>query len=544
MLRGAGCRNNWAMLRRISSLAVVLLVCAPFLRAQIASCGPTVYDCAVFYVQHQQFREAIGVLSNLLRESPQNLRALNLLGIAFTETGQIEKANSAFSQALAVDPHFFPARKNLAINQFNRKRTADAAAQFSEVLKDAPDDQIAQLYLGEIKFRNKNFPAALKHYEKGRTKISLQTSWVLHYAECLLAAKDVEKATGVLKLLPDKNAEDRFQAGILLGKANAYAQAAEFFASARQKYSDPYTAGYNEVLMLVKAAKYPQAIQSFQELVSEGHKTAELYNLASEAYLNSNRVQEAYDAMRTGTQIEPESEDNYVDLASVCLEHEEYSLGTDILDVGIHYVPNSYRLYIQRGVTYVMRGAIEAAEKDFETAASLAPDKSLPYLALSWVWIQNGKSAKAVQVLREKSRLPNFDYLVPYAFGVALVHSGVESGSPAGEEAVKAFETSISRNSKFSHSHSELGKLLFKSGEIDRAIAELTLATAIDPEDAAPFYVLAQAYRRKGQPVEANQMLARVHQLHSDEHNQDLKKQLIKLVRQDSSPISQAPVIR
>src|SRR5436305_14336407 len=79
MLPGAGCRNNWAMLRRISSLAVVLLVCAPFLRAQIASCGPTVYDCAVFYVQHQQFREAIGVLSNLLRESPQTLRALNLL---------------------------------------------------------------------------------------------------------------------------------------------------------------------------------------------------------------------------------------------------------------------------------------------------------------------------------------------------------------------------------------------------------------------------------------------------------------------------------
>jgi len=119
------------------------------------------------------------------------------------------------------------------------------------------------------------------------------------------------------------------------------------------------------------------------------------------------------------------------------------------------------------------------------------------------------------------------------------VHSGVESGSPAGEEAVKAFETSISRNSN-SHSHSELGKLLFKSGEIDRAIAELKLATAIDPEDAAPLYVLAQAYRRKGQPVEANQMLTRVHQLHSDEHNQDLKKQLIKLVRQDTGPISQA----
>ncbi len=521
-------------------LCALLVGLTGSLRAQVPTCGSTAYDCAGFYVQHQNFPSAIRLLDDLLRESPQDLKAINLLGIAFTETGQMEKANSAFARALAVDPHFFPARKNLAINQFNRKRYADAAAQFTQVLQDAPDDEIAHLYLGEVNFQRKNFVSASKHYGKGRAKLSLQAVWLLHYAECLLAVKDVSKATSVLNLLPERDANDRFQAGVLLGKANAYAEAVDFFASARRLYSDPYTAAYNQVLMLVKAAKYPQAIQTFQELVSEGYKTAELYNLGAEAYLNSNRVQEAYDAMRTGTQIEPQAEDNYLDLASLCLEHEEYSLGTDILNVGIQYVPNSYRLYIQRGVTYVMRGSIDAAEKDFETAASLSPDQSLPYLALSWVWIQNGKSAKAVEVLREKSKQPNFDYLVPYAFGVALVHSGIESGTPAAEEAIRAFETSISRNSKFPHSHSELGKLLFKTGQIDLAISELKIAIALDPEDAAPFYVLAQAYRRKGQSNEANQMLARVSQLHSSEHTQDLKKQLIKLVRQDTNPISPA----
>jgi predicted Zn-dependent protease len=528
------------MLRGITLLCALLAGSTVALCAQIPSCGPTEYDCAVFYVQHQRFQEAISSLSSLLRESPRDLKAFNLLGIAFTEAGQIENADRAFQQALAVDPHFFPARKNIAINEYNGKRYAAAAAQFREVLKDAPGDEIAHLYLGETDFRDKNLSAALKHYENGRSKISLQTAWTLHYAECLLAAQEVSKATAVLNLLPEKDSEDRFQAGLLLGKANAYAQAADFFASARERYSDPYAAGYNEVLMLVKAAKNPQAIQTFKQLVSEGHKTAELYNLASEAYLNSNRVQEAYDAMRTGTQIEPGAEDNYLDLASICLEHEEYSLATDILNVGLHYVPNSYRLHIQRGVTYVMRGAIDTAEKDFESAADLAPDKSLPYLALSWVWIENGKSAKAVEVLREKSKQPNFDYLVPYAFGIALVRSGIESGSPAGEEAIQAFRASIDRNSKFSHSHSELGKLLLQSGQIDRAITELKIAATLDPDDAAPFYVLARAYRKKGQQAAANQMLARVSQLHSSDHNLDLKKQLIKLVRQNPGTTPQA----
>jgi len=528
------------MLRRILLSCALLASLTVPLRARGASCGSTQYDCAVFYVQHQRFSQAISLLSRLVSESPADLKALNLLGIALTESGSIDAANNAFAQALAINPHFFPARKNLAINEFNQKHYAQAAPEFRNILQDAPGDEIANVYLGEIDFKNKDFTAAAKHYQAARAKISVQPSWLLHYAECLLVSRSVEKATAVLKLLPEQDSEDRFQAGILLAKAEAYRPAARLFASSRKTYHDAYTAGYDEMLMHVKAAEYAEAIGTFEDLLRDGHKTAELYNLAAEAYLNMNRVQEAYDAMRAGTQIEPESEDNYIDLASICLEHQEYSLGTDILNVGIHYAPKSYRLYIQRGVTYVMRGNIDSAEKDFESAATLAPDKSLPYLALSWVWIEDGKSSKAVSVLREKANEPAFDYLVPYAFGVALLHSGIEPGSPDAQEAIKAFELSITRNSKFSNAHSELGKLLFKAGEIDRAIPELKLATELDPEDAAPFYVLAQAYRKKGQSAEAAKMLAKVSELHSDEHKQDLKKQLIRLVRQDTTSQAQA----
>ncbi len=534
------------MLRQVMRLsaATLILWASADLRAQSAPCGPTEYDCAVFYVQHQRFQEAIVSLNNALRRSPQDLKALNLLAITLTETGQIEKADSVFKQALITDPHFYPARKNLGINEFNSRHTTEAAAQFNEVLKDAPSDEIAHLYLGEINFGHRNFPAALKHYERGQSRIALKTPWILHYAQCLLTQSNVAKANTVLKMLPENDAEERFQAGLLLGRANAYAQAAEFFGSAKKRYSDPYTAGYNQLLMLIKAANYPDAMQTFKNLVGDGYKTAELYNVVSEAYLKSGRVQEAYDALRTATQIEPESEDNYVDLASVCLEYEEYSLGKDIIDVGIHYIPNSYRLYIQRGVTFVMRGALDSAEKDFETASSIASDRSLPYFALGWIWIQSGQTEKAVKVLREKSKMPGIDYLVPYVFGVALIHSGAESGTAAADEAVQAFEASIRLNAKFSHSHAELGKLLFKQGEFDRAIPELRAATALDPNDSGPLYTLAQAYRKKGQKAAADQMMARVTQLHSQDHGQDLKKELVRLVRRDASSSLQAQAAR
>ena len=181
----------------------------------------------------------------------------------------------------------------------------------------------------------------------------------------------------------------------MLGRADAYAPAAEFFGSARKRYSDPYVAGYNQLLMLVRAARYAEAIQLFKNLVAEGHNRAELYNVVSEAYIKTGQLQQAYDVLRTATKIEPQAEDNYVDLASVCLEYEDYPLGKEILDVGIHYIPNSYRLYIQRGVTFVMRGSLDAAEQDFQTASNLAPEKSLPYFALGWVWVQSGTNRKS-----------------------------------------------------------------------------------------------------------------------------------------------------
>jgi hypothetical protein len=56
-------------------------------------------------------------------------------------------------------------------------------------------------------------------------------------------------------------------------------------------------------------------------------------------------------------------------------------------------------------------------------------------------------------------------------------------------------------------------------------------------------YVLAQAYRKKGQKVEADEMLAKIAHLHSDDHNLDVRRELKRLVRQDmaASPRQATP---
>src|SRR5689334_17438047 len=108
----------------------------------------TAYDCAVAQVERQEFALAIDTLTQqVLPQSPRNLKALNLLGIALTSAGRVEEAATRFEEALKIDPSFVPARKNLAINEFARGRFDAAQRDFEQVLARAPDDEVTHVHL-------------------------------------------------------------------------------------------------------------------------------------------------------------------------------------------------------------------------------------------------------------------------------------------------------------------------------------------------------------------------------------------------------------
>ena len=98
----------------------------------------------------------------------------------------------------------------------------------------------------------------------------------------------------------------------------------------------------------------------------------------SRAYAKAGRIKEAYDALREASRLEPAVAEHYIDLAMLCLEHENYDLGLEIVDVGLKHRPDSSMLYLQRGVVLAMKGAIEQAEKEFDRASRAAPDDPAP----------------------------------------------------------------------------------------------------------------------------------------------------------------------
>jgi tetratricopeptide (TPR) repeat protein len=263
-----------------------------------------------------------------------------------------------------------------------------------------------------------------------------------------------------------------------------------------------------------------------------------LYNLVARAHLRAGRVEESYEALRTATHIAPGVEENYVDLATICLDHENFDLGLEIVDIGLQNRPDSALLHLQRGAMMAIRADHARAEMEFDAARRLAPDLAAPYAGLAMIWMQTGRTGQAVDVLRAES-LRRRDHVVPYMFAVALLRSGIDPAGPESREAVDALRTSIAANGRFAPSRSELGRLLLKRDDVDGAVRELEQATALDPENTVAIYNLAQAYRKKGDRARAADLLSRLSKLNAQERGDDaaaeLKRTVTKIVRDGSA---------
>ena len=496
-------------------------------------CEAVSYDCAVAQVERQQFAAAIRLLDQLVLTEPRNLSVLNLLGVALSAAGRRDAGSARFREALAIDAAFYPASKNLAVNELEAGRTTNARTLFESVLVHAPDDEVVHAYLGEIHFNAGAHAAALTHYDKSRARVFSDARVTIHYAESLMRQGRKPEALATLDRLP-QDAAIQFEAGLALGRAGAHADAARFFGLARPGYTDPYVAGFNQTLMLVEAGDHAGAIRVAEEMLAGDAKRAELQSLLSRAYYGSGRIKDAYDALRTAARLEPETEEHYVDLAMICLDLENHDLGLEIVDVGLHYRPSSPLLHLQRGVLLAMKAQLGDAEKAFEQARRLAPDRPAPHAALAMVWMQTGHTDQAVEMLRKEARRRK-DHIVPYTFAVALVRSGVDPASPAADEAIGALRASIRANGDFAPARSQLGRLLLKRNDLDGAIRELEQATALDPEATAALYNLGQAYIKKGDKVRAAELLERVSRMNAAERGDDpdgeLKRTVVRIVK-------------
>jgi tetratricopeptide (TPR) repeat protein len=477
---------------------------------------------------------AIAILEPLIKSQPGDYKALTLMGMALSANDKNRDAIPSFEHALSVRPAYPPALKGLAMSEMTLNQRAAARKHFDELLAVIPGDGAAHIGLAEIAFAQSNFAEAVQQFEQSGLLYRQDARLALKYARANLQLNEIAKATAALNSIPESaGAQLHFEAGTLLASLKNYDSAARQFELALPAYPDQYSAGFNLVLARVNAQKFSEAIEAGQKLIAAGNRKAELYNVLSEAYEKAGQTKEAYDALRTASQLEPSDEANYVDLITLCIDHKNYDLASEIAGIGLARLPASQRLHLQLGVVLAMKAQLEEAKKQFQLAATLAPDRSLPPVALALVSMQMNQPGEAVQQLRSRVRqFPN-DYLALWFLGEALNRSGIVPGSPGQKEAVEALKRSVQLNPNISQSQELLGKLLARDGNFEEAAMHLERAITLESENVGAMYQLAQVYSRIGNAPRAKQLFAKVSKMKAEDRENFANRRLQQILRAD-----------
>src|SRR5262249_30488547 len=256
----------------------------------------------------------------------------------------------------------------------------------------------------EIAYEDRRFAEAVAGYKKGAELLFRDPPAILRYATaCAETGSSQEAAAAIVRIGRQADAQLQFAAGLLLTRLEKYDAAAERFQWAEPNYPDPYTAGYNAALALVRAGRFEDAIRVGNRLAPGDQRKAEVLNLMAQAHEKAGRTKEAYDSLRTATEISPGDEIHYLDLISLCIEHKNYDLAFEIADIGLKRIPESYRLLLQRGVVHSLAGSLAEAEQDFARAADLAPPEvSLPIVSRGMILIETDRAGEAVALFRKR----------------------------------------------------------------------------------------------------------------------------------------------
>ena len=290
--------------------------------------------------------------------------------------------------------------------------------------------------------------------------------------------------------------------------------------------------------MLIEAGEAESAIGG-SGAHAGGRAPAELHNLVSRAYLEAGKVQEAYDALRQATRLEPGAAENYIDLASICVEHDNFDLGLEIVDIGLRQLPESWMLYLQRGVLLAMKARSGEAEKEFEARGGSPRTRPSPTRPWAWPGCRAGKP-------RRRSRCCGPSVLAATTTSCRTSsrwRSCARGWTPPRPTPRKRWTRCGPRSRPGPTSlprAAELGRLLFKRDEVELAIAELEKAAELDPAGTPALYALSQAYRRKGERAKAQELLARVSKLNAQERGDDqdgeLRRAVFRIVREGTAP--------
>jgi putative PEP-CTERM system TPR-repeat lipoprotein len=150
-------------------------------------------------LKNKQFDAALASITALEKKQPASPLVWNYRGAAYLGKHEMVRARDSFSQALKIDPAFFPAAANLAQLDLKDNQPDAARQRFEGLLKADPKHLNAMLALADLALRIKDEKTYFSWLEKAATAQPEAMQPRIALARYLLAKGDRNKALTIAR---------------------------------------------------------------------------------------------------------------------------------------------------------------------------------------------------------------------------------------------------------------------------------------------------------------------------------------------------------
>jgi tetratricopeptide (TPR) repeat protein len=237
---------------------------------------------AQLYLDQGDYDDAIALLSNVPDDETDS-SLLDLLGLAYGQSHNIDKAVATFDKALSDDPDNVELRRSYASVLIDNNRPEAARTQLQKILDADPQDGSTLLRLGQLDRETGNFDRARQELDRARTLMP-DNSDAIAYQQALLedAVGNDDKAIAIFQDLLKKNekTDGQYSPGEANNRALFMEQIGNIYRT-QEKY-DQAIETFKQILPLGKS-QAPRAEGLIIETLRLKHQPAEALKRAEEA---------------------------------------------------------------------------------------------------------------------------------------------------------------------------------------------------------------------------------------------------------------------
>jgi len=482
------------------------LLCATFC-APAQQTAPSVSSIEAL-IRSQHYDSALAATKHALLERPNDFRLWTLEGIVFTLKADNEDALTALQRALHLSPAYGPALK-AAAQLLYQTQDQRAVPVLETILKTDPQDQTAHEMLAVLEARQEHCQEAIRQFILSSDVIAHHSHSLEAYGYCLVHVGEPEKAISVFEQLADLLPEQTYPK-------------------------------YDLAVVLVATKQDETAARILEPMLTSDQSDPELLSLASDAYEALGDTPKAVSLLRQAIVLNPTSANYYNAFVVLCLNHESFQVGVDMVDAGLQRIPGDPSLYISRGLLYAQLAQYDKAEADFHTAERLDSAQSLSAYARDIVELQENMTDKskpgdAVGEIRAQLKAHPDSALLHYLLAKLLVYREADTDSNVPDEAIRSALLAVKLKPDLVDARDLLASIYTRSGQYDLAIEQCRLALQDSPSDATAIYHLIVALRhspQKNQPDEIPALVKQLSQLQQASRQQQTDRKRFQLVEQ------------